>query len=62
MMVGVPRLAMKRLNVAMNAAVVNSETASRCTAFTEKHTNTATYAFVTTGLRTGPCFINIGPA
>ena len=62
MLEGIPRLAIKCLKVAINAAVVNSETVSRCTTFTEKHANTATYAFVPMGLHTGPCFISMGPA
>ena len=60
MVAGLPRRATNLRKVEMNAAVVRSDTSSKCTAFTEKHTNTYTYALVITGLRIDPDLISIG--
>ena len=59
---GLPRLATNRRYVAMNAAVDRFVTNSKCIAFTESETNTATYAFVMVGRRTRPDLISTGPA
>ena len=46
----------------MHAVVVSSETSPRCTALVAKQTNPATYAFLSTGLQTGPDLTIMGPA
>ena len=62
MVFGIPLCPRNRRRAAMNAVVVSSETSSRCTALVAKQTNTATYAFLSTGLRTGPDLTIMGPA
>ena len=59
--IGIPLCEMNLRNVAMKAEVVSSVACSRCTAFTENDTNTATYRFKMTGLRMDPVLIQIGP-
>ena len=58
---GFPLLAINRRRVAMNEAVVKSDTYSKCTALVAKHTKTATYDFRMEGLRMGPDFVRMGP-
>ena len=51
-----------RANMARKAAMVSSETASKWNGLVAKHTNTATYGFLITGLQTGYDFTKNGPA
>ena len=54
---GLPRRAMKRRRVAINASVVKYETDSKCIALTESDTNMQACALTMIGLRGDPFFI-----
>ena len=58
---GFPLLAINWQRVAINEAVVRSDTSSKSTALAVKQTKTATYDLRMVGLPLGPVFVKIGP-